>query len=117
MQHKLSTWATEGATRRFNRLLRLIANRDWLAGSARVVLTSRGAATPGIDGIDKHRIQIDLDKHLVQLRHDLLQETYEPQPVRLVYIRKANGKLRPLGIPTLTDRIVQRAMLILEASF
>ena len=66
----------------------------------------------GIDGIDKQKLQRDLENHLVQLRNDLLQGTYSPQPVKRVYILKANGKLRPLGIPTLTDRIVQRAMLM-----
>ena len=98
--------------RRFNRLLRLIANRDWLAEASRIVLASSGAGTPGIDGIDKQTLQRELGNHLVQLRRDLLQGTYGPQPVKRVYIRKANGKLRPLGIPTLTDRIVQRAMLM-----
>lgn len=112
MQHKLATWAVEDPMRRFNRLLRLIANREWLAEAARIVLASRGAATPGIDGIDKQKLQRDLENHLVQLRNDLLQGTYCPQPVKRVYILKANGKLRPLGIPTLTDRIVQRAMLM-----
>lgn len=112
MQHKLATWATADPSRRFNRLLRLIVNRDWLAEAARIVLASRGAATPGIDGIDKHGMQFDLDNRLDHLRMDLLQGTYSPQPVKRVYIRKANGKLRPLGIPTLTDRVVQRAMLM-----
>ena len=112
MQHKLATWAVEDPMRRFNRLLRLIANREWLAEATRIVLASRGAATPGIDGIDKQKLQRDLENHLVQLRNDLLQGTYSPQPVKRVYILKANGKLRPLGIPTLTDRIVQRAMLM-----
>ena len=112
MQHKLATWAAEDPTRRFNRLLRLIANKDWLAEAARIVLASRGAGTPGVDGIDKHKMQIDLDNHLDQLHKDLLQGTYCPQPVKRVYIRKTNGKLRPLGISTLTDRIVQRAMLM-----
>jgi len=112
MQHKLATWAVKDPVRRFNRLLRLIANREWLAEAARTVLASRGAATPGIDGIDKQKLQKDLVNHLVQLRNDLLQGTFSPQPVKRVYIRKANGKLRPLGIPTLTDRIVQRAMLM-----
>lgn len=112
MQHKLATWAEEDPTRRFSRLLRLIANRDWLAGAARIVLVSRGASTPGIDGIDKHKMQGNLDNCLDQLQNDLLQGSYLPQPVKRVYIQKANGKLRPLGIPTLTDRIVQRAMLM-----
>lgn len=103
MQHKLATWAVEDPARRFNRLLRLIANRNWLAEAARIVLASRGAVTPGIDGIDRQKLQWGLDNHLVQLRKDLLQGTYCPQPVRRVYIQKTNGKLRPLGIPTLAS--------------
>jgi RNA-directed DNA polymerase len=112
MQHKLATWAASDPTRQFTRLLRLIVNRDWLAEAARIVLASSGASTPGIDGIDKHKMQRGLDDKLDQLQKDLLQGTYCPQPVKRIYIKKANGKLRPLGIPTLTDRIVQRAMLM-----
>ena len=112
MQHKLATWAKEDRTRRFDRLFRLIAGRDWLAEAARVVLASSGAYTPGIDGIDKLRLERHLDKHLDRLQADLLTGAYRPQPVKRVYIPKPNGKLRPLGIPTLTDRIVQRAMLM-----
>lgn len=112
MQHKLATWAESDQTHRFDRLLRLIANREWLAEAARIVLASSGARTPGIDGIDKRRLQVNLEKHLDDLRADLLKGTYRPKPVKRIYIPKANGKLRPLGIPTLTDRIVQRAMLM-----
>ena len=112
MQHKLATWAKDDRTRRFDRLLRLIATRDWLAEAARIVLASSGARTPGIDGIDRQSLQQDLDDHLEKLQDDLLQGSYRPKPVKRIYIPKANGKLRPLGIPTLTDRIVQRAMLM-----
>ncbi|WP_406240255.1 reverse transcriptase domain-containing protein, partial (plasmid) [Acetobacter orientalis] len=112
MQHKLATWAAADPNRRFDRLLRLMASREWLAEAARIVLASSGAPTPGIDGIDKRRMQNMLDQHLANLRVDLLNGTYCPKPVRRIYIPKANGKQRPLGIPTLTDRIVQRAMLM-----
>ena len=112
MQHKLATWAESDPNRRFDRLLRLIADREWLAEAARIVLASSGARTPGIDGMDERRMQAGLDRHLADLRTNLLKGTYCPKPVKRIYIPKANGKLRPLGIPTLTDRIVQRAMLM-----
>jgi RNA-directed DNA polymerase len=112
MQHKLATWAHADQTRRFDRLLRLITNRNWLAEAARVVLASSGARTAGLDGMNKQRMEVQLDKHLERLQADLLDGTYRPSPVKRIYIPKANGKLRPLGIPTLIDRVVQRAMLM-----
>jgi RNA-directed DNA polymerase len=112
MQHKLATWAEDDPNRRFDRLLRLIADRAWLVEAARIVLASSGANTPGIDGMDKQRMQARLAEHLAELRTDLLNGSYRPQPVKRIYIPKANGKRRPLGIPTLKDRIIQRAMLM-----
>src|SRR5690606_29835998 len=95
--------------------VRLIADREWLAEAARIVLASSGARTPGIDGMDKRRLQAGLDQHLADLRTSLLKGTYRPKSVKRIYIPKANGKLRPLGIPTLTGRIIQRAMLMAMA--
>jgi RNA-directed DNA polymerase len=112
MQSKLATWSTESKERKFDRLLRLIANRTWLSEAASVTLASSGARTPGVDGIDKRKMEEMLDLELEMLRHELLTGTYSPLPARRVYIPKANGKLRPLGIPCLRDRIVQRAMLM-----
>ena len=112
MQRKLARWSTEDKGRKFDRLLRLIADRTWLAEAARITLSSGGARTPGIDGIDKHAMERNLGHVLPALRAELLAGTYQPLPVRRVYIPKANGKQRPLGIPSLRDRIVQRAMLM-----
>lgn len=112
MQRKLAKWSSEDRERRFDRLLRMIAERSWLQEAARITLASRGARTPGIDGVDKQRMESDFLGFIEQVRSELLEGSYQPQPTRRVYIPKANGKQRPLGIPTLRDRIVQRAMLM-----
>ncbi len=112
MQCKLATWSSEDKVRRFDRLLRVITNRSWLLKAAGVALGSKGAKTSGVDGIDRQEMLQDLHYHLETLRNELLDGTYRPMPAKRVYIPKAKGKLRPLGIPTLRDRIVQRAMLM-----
>jgi RNA-directed DNA polymerase len=112
MQHKLATWAAADPERKFDRLLRLIAHPLWLAEAAQKTLASRGSNTPGIDGMTKQHLQSKLPETLAQLRQELLSGDYQPEPARRVYIPKVNGKQRPLGIPTLRDRIVQRAMLM-----
>ena len=112
MQRKLATWATQDPTRRFDRMLRLIAQPTWLAEAARITLASAGARTPGIDGVRKGHLEARLSEELAHIRVELLAGTYQPAPARRVYIPKPNGKQRPLGIPTLRDRIVQRAMLM-----
>nr|WP_320016568.1 reverse transcriptase domain-containing protein [uncultured Desulfobacter sp.] len=112
MQSKLATWATDDKERKFDRLLRLIANRSWLQEAARVTLASSGAKTPGVDRVDKQAMEANLQQYLADIRSDLLDGCYQPLPAKRVYIPKANGKKRPLGIPTIRDRIVQRAMLM-----
>jgi len=112
MQSKLATWSTENRERKFDRLLRLIADRDWLSEAARITLASSGARTPGVDGVDRRIMEANLQHELSTIRDELLAGSYSPLPARRVYIPKANGKLRPLGIPCLRDRIVQRAMLM-----
>ena len=112
MQRKLATWATTDPSRRIERLLRLITQPEWLAEAARITLSSKGAHTPGVDGVNKTMLQARLAVELQILRDELLSGHYQPLPARRVYIPKSNGKLRPLGIPALRDRIVQRAMLM-----
>ncbi len=112
MQRKLAAWSTADPQFRADRLLRLIAEPDWLAEAARITLRSKGSKTPGVDGVVGKQIEADLPAFLQQLREELLQGTYRPAPARRIYIPKANGKRRPLGIPTVRDRILQRAMLM-----
>ncbi|MEJ2330896.1 MAG: group II intron reverse transcriptase/maturase [Gammaproteobacteria bacterium] len=112
MQRKLATWSTADNERKFDRLLRIMADRSWLAEAARITLASSGARTPGVDGVDKQAMEADLPDELERIRAELLAGDYQPLPARRVYIPKANGKQRPLGIPSLRDRIVQRAMLM-----
>ena len=74
---------------------------------------------PGIDGqtfedIDKY----GLERWLDELTEELRTKRYQPRPVRRVYLLKPDGKQRPLGIPTIRDRVVQTAvLLILEPIF
>ncbi|HEY6369086.1 MAG TPA: reverse transcriptase domain-containing protein [Candidatus Sulfotelmatobacter sp.] len=112
MQSKLATWSTENKERKFDRLLRLIADRNWLSEAARITLASSGARTPGVDGVDKRMMEANLQHELATIREKLLAGSYHPLPARRVYIPKTNGKLRPLGIPSLRDRVVERAMLM-----
>ena len=102
MQDKLARWSTENKERKFDRLLRLITDRTWLAEAARVTLSSGGARTAGIDGVDRDRMEGNLLAELSNIRTELLAGTYEPLPARRVYIPKASDKtkLRPLGIPS-----------------
>ena len=76
---------------------------------------NNGASTRGVnkdtaDGFSKTKID-----RIIQMLSD---ETYTPHPARRTYIRKANGKMRPLGIPTFTDKLIQEALrMILEAVY
>ena len=112
MQSKIATWSTSDPRKRFDRMLRLIAHREWLHEAARITLSSKGASTARIDGEHKATIEGSLEQYVEEIRKELLAGSYEPQAARRVYIPKPNGKQRPLGIPTLRDLIVQRAMLM-----
>jgi hypothetical protein len=74
---------------------------------------------PGIDGQDFADIEAyGVERWLAELALVLRQETYRPEPIRRVFIPKANGKLRPLGISTVRDRVCMTAtMLVLEPIF
>ena len=80
------------------------------------VKRNRGAA--GIDRVTIKAFESELEHHLEVLQQALKSKTYRPKPVKRVYIPKADGTQRPLGIPTVGDRVVQAAAKrILEPIF
>ena len=76
------------------------------------------AGAPGVDGVTIDQYAAHAPEWLAQLAQDLRAKTYQPRPVRRVFIPKSGGGRRPLGIPTVRDRIVQQALRqILEPIF
>lgn len=115
MQTSLAEKAKRSPEHRFEDLYGLISDEIWLTAALDKVLHNKGANTPGVDGMTKSDIQMHQGLLVSSLVKELKEHTYEPQPVRRVLIPKANGKMRPLGIPTLRDRVVQEAVrMVLE---
>jgi RNA-directed DNA polymerase len=116
MQRKLSQWATDDPAKQFVDLYSLLCNETWLRVAALDTLKKRGSETAGIDSITRSNILGNFDRNITELKEVLKAKTFEPMPVRRVYIPKPHSKKkRPLGIPTLLDRIVQNALrMILE---
>ena len=116
MQKKLSLTAQEKPEHKFGELYSLLCNEVWLRVAAQETLKNKGSKTAGIDGMTKSNFLGNFDGYLTELKETLKAQTFEPLPVRRVYIPKANSeKKRPLGIPILFDRIVQNTLrMILE---
>ena len=102
---------------RFYQLYDKVYRWDVLVHAYRLCRANAGAA--GVDGLSFDKIESKgLRKWLEELAVDLRKKTYSADPVRRVWIPKANGKERPLGIPTVRDRVVQTAVvLVLEPIF
>lgn len=120
MQAKLHRWAGEDRSRRFGDLFNLVCDLEFLAEGWLRVKANAGSRTPGIDGATVADIEnrIGVGVFLGQIRDLLKSGEFRPVPVRQVMIPKKSGKLRKLGIPTVTDRVVQAALkLVLEPIF
>jgi len=102
---------------RFYALYDKISREDILMHAYAQCRSNKGA--PGVDGQDFADIEAyGVQRWLGELALALREETYRPDPIRRVFIPKANGKLRPLGISTLRDRVgMTAAMLVLEPIF
>jgi group II intron reverse transcriptase/maturase len=105
--HKL---AKRNPSKRFEHLWELATDPAWLMQAWEEIRSNKGSMKAGIDTT----IAVDIDPERIRsLSKRLKTGQYRPKPVRRVYIPKANGKTRPLGIPTLEDRIVQQALRML----
>jgi RNA-directed DNA polymerase len=90
-------------------LLTAVLARENLLLAMKRVRANKGAA--GVDGLDIDQTVASLKTHWPAIRDSLLKGTYRPQPVRRVMIPKPGGGERELGIPTVTDRLIQQALL------
>ena len=121
LQRKLYLAAKRNKNRRFHALYDCIYRPDILWRAWIEVKKNGGSA--GIDGISIEEIDKgDVKAYLAKIKQELEQDTYKPQPVLRVYIPKSDGSQRPLGIPTVKDRIIQQACKIViepiyEANF
>jgi RNA-directed DNA polymerase len=117
LQRKLWAAAKQSESRRFHALYDRICRDDVLAEAWERVRANRGAA--GVDRITLAAVEeYGVDRMLRELRRDLESGVYRPAPVRRVEIPKPDGRSRPLGIPTVRDRVAQQAAkLVLEPIF
>jgi RNA-directed DNA polymerase len=121
LRFKLGQKAKQEPEFRFYALYGHLLRMDVLRVAFELVCAKRGKNTPGVDGVTADQVvtaEGGVETLLEGILQDLKLRTYRPQPVKRVYIPKANGKLRPLGIPTIRDRVIQTAvLLILEPIF
>ena len=116
------------------RKYRLTCRRDWIADALETILSNKGSKTAGIDGVTKKALESDVAKakFVKEIEAELRSKQFRPTPVRRIYIPKsgthsrsmpcfarsgadAPRKTRPLGIPTIKDRVVQMLVkMVLE---
>lgn len=117
LQRNLYLAAKKDKQRRFHALYDRIFRLDILWRAWKEVRENMGSA--GIDNITFEMVEeYGVEEYLLDIQEDLQNKKYRPKPVKRVYIPKPDGKQRPLGIPTIRDRIVQQACkIVIEPVF
>lgn len=99
----------------FTRLYRYMLRKDLYYVAYKNLYSNYGASTKGVDndtadGFSEEKIQTIIES--------LSNDSYQPKPARRTYIQKSNGKMRPLGIPTFTDKLIQEVLrMVLESVY
>ena len=108
-QRLLAAKALHDKTHRFNNIYYFICRRDWIEEALKQVLDNKGSGTVGIDGqtVANLRKQEERTQLINEIHRGLKSKQYHPIPVRRAYIPKRDRRKRPLGIPTIKDRVVQ----------
>ncbi len=119
MQTKLHRWATIDPGRRFDDVFNLVYDPGFLVAAWNRVQGNKGGRTAGVDGIAPRSVPPGKVRGmLAELRESVKHGGFVPERVRQKSIPKAGGKVRKLGIPTMTDRVVQASLkLVLEPIF
>jgi len=118
LQRKLYIKAKQEPAYRFYALYDKLYQADILHHAWRLVKANQGS--PGVDGMSFEAIENDIgvDRYVLELGRELQDKVYRANPVKRVMIPKADGGMRPLGIPTSRDRVVQMALkLVIEPIF
>lgn len=109
MQTKLANWS-QGQIECFDDIYNIVYSTEFLYHAWINVRSNSGSRTPGVDGLTAEDYGKNLNEKLQGLSRRLKSESYEPKPVRREYLPKGDGEMRPLGIPTIEDRVVQESL-------
>ena len=100
--------STKGRRNSNMKLIELILSDENLKEAIKRVKSNKGVS--GVDKMTVYEIDRYFEENMESIKQSILEKKYKPQPVKRVYIPKPNGKKRPLGIPTVKDRVIQQAI-------
>ena len=121
LQNKLYLTAKKCDSRRFHALYDKVYRDDVLFEAWKRVKANKGSS--GVDGVKIEDVEaMGIEKYLSEIKSELMNGKYKPSPVKRVMIPKPDGSERPLGIPTIMDRLIQQCILqvlepVCEAKF